>query len=215
VDKFIHPVGPEPASVYWRRRAAVLVGLVAVIVILIMIIKALAGGGKPESSASPSLKSPAPSASTSQTADAVPACTGQQFTGGALAQGADILLTKDKPAYGPGEPVTLKAQVKNTSDQDCELLNNAHNVVLNVVSGTDRIFDSSDCAAQQPEDSGQAILIKAGATAEIPISWDATRSQQGCPETVETPFRAKDATYVAVATIAGVASDQTQFLLTP
>jgi hypothetical protein len=209
-------VGPEPAAVYWRRRAAVLGGLVVVIVILIMIVKALAGGGgSAEPKASPSPKSPPASPTAVETAQAVPACTKEQFAGGAQAQGADILLESDKEAYGPGEPVTLQATVKNTSGKDCELLNNAHQVVLSVVSGSDRIFDSADCAAQVPEDSGQAVLVAAGQTAKVPITWEVARSQQGCPETSETPLRARDATYKALVTIAGVASDETNFLLTP
>jgi hypothetical protein len=208
-------VGPEPASVYWKRRAVVLGGLVVVIVILIFIIKALAGGGREAAPpASPPPKSPTAPPPAPQ-APPVEACADQQLAGGGLAQGADILLTKDKASYGPGEPVTLKAQVKNTGTKDCELLNNPYNVVLTVFSGTDRIFSSSDCAAQTAVDAGQAIVIKAGETAEIPISWEPTRSQQGCPETAETPGRGKDATYRATATIMGVASDETQFLLTP
>jgi hypothetical protein len=190
--------------------------LVIVIVILIMIIKAMAGGGdKASPKGTPSPKTATAVAAPSESATAAVACTDKQLTGGALADGADILLTKDQAGYGPGVAVTLKAQVKNISDKDCQILNNPHIVVLSVVSGTDRIFDSADCAAAVPEDAGDPILVKAGETADIPISWDASRSQQGCPEVAEKPFRAKDATYVASVTIAGVTSDQTQFLLTP
>jgi hypothetical protein len=219
VDRFLHPVGPEPAAVYWRRRAAVLGGLVVVIVVLVMIIKALAGGGAPRGAASPSPTAPKslPAVSASPAAVA-PACTAQQLTGGALAADADILLAKspsDKAGYGPSELVTLVAQVKNTSTKDCTLINNPHNVVLSVVSGSDRIFNSADCAAKTPAESGDSIIIKAGETADIPISWEPVRSQQGCPEITDTPFRAKDATYRASVTIVGVPSDETQFLLTP
>jgi hypothetical protein len=140
------------------------------------------------------------------------------LTGGQLAEGADILLTRsppDQPGFAESEPVTLSAHVKNTSNEDCSLRNNPHNVSLNVMSGSDRIFDSSDCAADSPEDAGDLIVIKSGQTADIPIVWDATRSQQGCREISEKPFRSAEATYVATVRILDVTSDKTQFLLTP
>jgi hypothetical protein len=217
VDRFIHPVGPEPPAVYWRRRAAVVAGIVVVIVVLVMIVKALASGGDDDASPPKPKNSPtvvASSASPDKSAEA-PACTKEQLTGAGLAEGADILLTKDKEAYGPGEQVMLKAKVKNMGAADCSLPNNAHNVVLNVVSGSDRIFNSADCAGNVPDDAGDLITLKAGEETEIPVAWDATRSQQGCPEIKETPARARDATYVATVTVVGVPSDQTQFLLTP
>lgn len=210
-------MGPEPAAVYWRRRAAVVTGLVVVIIVLVMIIKALASSGDGDAktpTAAPATKT-ASSAPPGGDPKAAAACATEQLTGGKLASGADILLVKDKESYAPGEPVTMKASVKNTSSKDCSLLNNAHNVVLHVVSGDDRIFDSADCAAAVPEDSGDLVTFKAGETTEIAITWEPTRSQQNCPEINETPFRAKDANYTATITIAGVASDATQFLLVP
>lgn len=200
---------------YWRRRAALLAGIVVVIIVLIMIIKALASGGSDEPKPSPS-----PSASTSAeaskpAASKIAACTSKQLQGAKLAADADILLTHDKDSYTAAEPVTLAAHVKNTSADDCSILNNPYNVLLHVVSGEDRIFDSSDCASKTAEDAGDAVIVKAGQTADIPITWDATRSQQGCPDTAEKPFRDKDATYVATVKILDVDSDKTQFLLVP
>jgi hypothetical protein len=197
----------------------VLAGVIVVIVVLVMIVKALAGGGDGKAtapSASPSVK-PATSAAPSDKTAAAPACAKEQLAGAKLAKDADILLTHDKDAYGPSEPVTLKAKVKNTSQKDCSLASTPENLVLEVVSGSDHIFNSSHCAAKAspPAEPAEPIIVKAGAEAEVPISWDAKRSQQGCPEITDTLFRAKDAAYTAKVTIAGVASDQTQFLLTP
>jgi hypothetical protein len=208
-------VGPEPAAVYWRRRAALLVGAVIVIVVAVMIIKALASGGSSSANTTPSPSKPAATQAAGDAGANAPACTKEQLAGGKLALDADILLTHEKDAYPAGESVALTALVKNISAKDCSLRNNAHNVSLNVASGSDRIFDSSDCAAKVPQDSGDVIVIKAGQTATIPVLWDATRSQQGCREIAEKPFRNKDASYVAVVKVLGVVSDKTQFLLIP
>ncbi|MDR2373053.1 MAG: hypothetical protein LBD77_02890 [Bifidobacteriaceae bacterium] len=215
MNRLIHPVGPESAAVYWRRRAAVLAGIVIVVVVLVMIIKALASPGTGGQKASPSPQAPSPSVTSTKTDPQAAACTAEQLTGGKLAQGADLLVTSDKPSYTEAEPVTLTVQVKNTGAKDCRLLNNPHTVVLNVVSGSDRIFDSSDCAANTPEDAGDPITIKAGEIAAVPVSWDGSRSQQGCREIAEKPFRSADATYSATVKIMGVDSDETRFLLVP
>jgi hypothetical protein len=181
-----------------------------------MIIKALGSGDADAPASTPAPKTKTATVAASTPAPQAKACTTEQLKGAKLAPtGDDILLTKDKTAYAPSEPIALKATVKNTGSKDCSLLNNPHNVVLNVVSGSDRIFDSSDCAANTPKDAGETVIIKAGESADVLLTWDATRSQQGCRDITETPFRAKDATYVATVTILGVASDKTQFLLTP
>ncbi|MDR1392423.1 MAG: hypothetical protein LBJ62_00390 [Bifidobacteriaceae bacterium] len=214
LDVLFRPAGPEPPAVYWRNRAIVLAGLVIVVVLVVMIIKALGGNG--DASSGPTTSPPPAAVQPNPTEpETPPACTAQQLTGGAQAPDADISLVKDKEAFTTGEPVTFTATVKNTSGQDCSILNNAHNVVLAVESGNDRIFNSADCAAAVSAESGVAITIKAGAVGQIPISWDATRSQQSCREIKELPFRSKDATYNASVTIAEVASDKTWFLLTP
>jgi hypothetical protein len=215
VNRLIHPVGPEPAAVYWRRRAAVLAGIVIVVVLLVMIIKALASSPSSAPQPPPTGKQSSAPAGSQSAQPKIAACTAKQLTGAKLAPDADILLTHDKPSYGAAEPVTLAAHVKNTGAEDCTLRNNPHIIVLNVVSGSDRIFDSSDCAANTPEEAGDLIVVKAGQTADIPITWDATRSQQGCREIAEKPFRAEDATYVASVKILDVPSDKTQFLLVP
>jgi hypothetical protein len=217
VNRLIHPVGPEPTAVYWRRRAAVLAGLIIVIFALVMIIKALGSGGsdKPKATPSPTAQATA-TQSEGPGQGAVEACVAEQLTGGKLADdGADVALSATKASFAEGETVTLTADVKNMSDKDCSLLNNPHTVSLNVVSGSDRIFDSSDCASETAADSGDSIVIKAGETVSVPIAWDALRSQQGCREITEKPHRSADNTYIATVKILTVPSDEARFALTP
>ncbi len=54
-----NPVGPQPANVYWKRRAFVLLGLIAIIVIIVLIV---VGGNRGET--------PQPNPSTSSSAKA-------------------------------------------------------------------------------------------------------------------------------------------------
>jgi hypothetical protein len=195
-----------------------LAGIVIVVIVLVMIIKALASGGSDESKNN---KAPKPSQSTSATValpsqQPAPACVGAQLTGPKLApDGSDILLTKSQESYPEGQPVIFNAKVKNTSNANCSLLNNPHNVVLHVVSKDDRIYDSSDCSANTPAEAGDSIVLKAGEEAYIPITWEPARSQQGCPEISQKPVRHEKATYIATVKILDVDSDATSFLLVP
>jgi hypothetical protein len=196
----------------------VLVGLAVVIVVLVMIIKALAssGNGEPSPSPKPPPTKVASSAPPGGDPKVAPACSKEQLEGGALAVGGeDISLVKDKEAFAAGELVTMKASVKNMGAKDCSVLDNAHNVVLSVFSDQDRIFNSADCAAAVPEDSGDTITLKAGEVTDIPVSWEPIRTQQGCPDIAETVLRHREATYRATVTIAGVPSDETVFRLVP
>ncbi|MDR0365642.1 MAG: hypothetical protein LBH68_02250, partial [Bifidobacteriaceae bacterium] len=222
MNRLIHPVGPEPAAVYWRRRAAVLAGIVVVLVVLVMVIKALAPSSTKSDTPKPSTK---PTASATATAAAVRECTKEDLTGaktmlqveeGPVAT-ADVFLTSTKPEFPESEPVVLNAKVGNVSSSKCTIRNNAHNVSLNVVSGdkerneADRIFDSSDCATKVEKDAGDLITLEPGKTTVIPVSWEPVRSQQGCRDTDAKPSRSKNATYRAMVTVVGVDSDETSF----
>jgi hypothetical protein len=76
-DRVLHPVGPLPASVYWRRRLLVLGGA---LVVLAVVWSLAAGGGRPRASNTASVdpsRTPAsggasPSASTSSPSGTVP-----------------------------------------------------------------------------------------------------------------------------------------------
>ncbi|MFJ6563776.1 hypothetical protein ACIQMV_28700 [Streptomyces sp. NPDC091412] len=58
-----NPVGPLPASIYWRRRL-VMLSVVALLALLIVWIVPLGGGGRKTNGEGPDGKHPAPSAST-------------------------------------------------------------------------------------------------------------------------------------------------------
>jgi hypothetical protein len=51
VVRVLHPVGPLPASVYWRRRAVAFAGLVGVLLLLWAVLPGGGGDGRPDSAA--------------------------------------------------------------------------------------------------------------------------------------------------------------------
>lgn len=130
----MHPVGPEPAAVYWRRRALVAGGAVVLLVILVMIIKAAAGGG-----------SEAPKANT-RSNDAVPTLSGSPspIEETPFCTQADIEVeaeATDSTFPAPAKP-TFTVAVRNKGIIKCVI--DPASVNVHITSGDDRIFDSGD-----------------------------------------------------------------------
>lgn len=181
------PVGPEPASTYWVRRAVL---AIAVVVVLWGLIALLTGGGDDTldsgdtqaATASPSPEptdepadeaadeaSESPSASPSPTASAeVASCSD-----------ADLELTAeaDKEAYALTEKPTLVLTVRNTSDRPCRRDLGQGVSELIVTSGRDRIWSSDDCSPGGPPNP----VVLAPDDADVQrLTWEATRSRPGC-----------------------------------
>src|SRR3954447_22115602 len=106
------PVGPQPSSVYWRRRIVVLLGLIAVIAAVVLIVVRPGASAAPAPSPSPSAPakaaapaaSPTPEASSDGT-ETVAACTRGQVK---------VVPVTDKPTYEKGESPLLSWTISNT-----------------------------------------------------------------------------------------------------
>ncbi|MDR1825756.1 MAG: hypothetical protein LBR27_10610 [Bifidobacteriaceae bacterium] len=227
MQSFLHPVGPEPPGVYWRRRAVVLGGLIIVIVVVFLIINALVHGGDDEGDKKADGKATdTPTAQVSadegagdaagspsaagQGAATAPACSPTKLS---------IIIRSDKNTYTSADiPVTFTAEVENTGTADCSITLNDQSVDLTVTSGTDLIFDTKHCAVEGGTTStaGGAVDIAAGAKADIPLTWNGQRSNDKCDDlSNQLPARSSDATYHATVNILGAQSDDTQFILAP
>jgi hypothetical protein len=206
VNGLLHPVGPEPAAVYWRRRAVVIGGLVVVVAVIVMIVNALAHRG--DGDAKPPPSSP-PASAPATSAPVIPAaCEAGQLT---------VVLKPTADSFTPAEPVVFNADVTNTGKKACAVTPGPETVVLHVVSGTDRIFDSADCAKASPSPPGDPVVIGPGQVGMVPVTWDAKRSTEGCKPVADgdQPRRHREATYIATLTVNGAASEQARFLLVP
>ena len=176
MGSLLHPIGGQPAWVYWARRAGLVVALVAVIVIGIALFRppepATVSAG-PATTPSQPATTPAASASTSATATPTPtgplACD-QTNTGLALA-GYQKVKQDATQAF--------KVGMKNTGAQPCVLDLTASSFSLTVTSGTDRIWTTADCAKWVP---AKKQTLKAQQSYEFSIKWGVLRSATGCKE---------------------------------
>jgi len=174
-----------------------------------MIIKALAGGGS-EPSNTPAASSPQGTAASEPAKDPAAAeCETKNLV---------VELASTLPQFGPADPVVLTASITNQGTTACSVVPSAQQVQLQVVSGSDLIYETFHCADQAAPPAPEATLtIEPGATAELPVTWNVERTVDGCKPVDESdqPKRGREATYRAKVTVNGAESDETSFLLVP
>ena len=160
-----HPVGPQPPEVYWRRRLIVGLGLLAVIVIIVLII-VRPGSGDPAAQ-------PTPEPETTETAAAgdpvdptdVAECTVAQVV---------VTPVTDAASYPAGQEPLLSFTLVNSGASACSLDAGVDSQEFLIVSGSDRIWASTDC--QEPGVPTPIVLEPGVEIESTPIPWSRTRS---------------------------------------
>ena len=204
MSTFRTPVGPQPPTVYWRRRLILGLGALAVILIIILII-VRPGSGNPgpttKPGASPSA-TPSPSASAPG-AGAVLAC---------LPTHVKILGVADKTTYAATEQPQISMSITNSGSRDCTINLGSTQQQLIITSGTETIWDSKDCQTA-PVDT--PVVLKPGvAVTTPPIPWDRTRSSKTTCDASRPPVTAGGASYHLGVKVGALSSKATvQFLL--
>jgi hypothetical protein len=205
----LNPVGPLPASTYWRRRAVLLFGVVAVLLLL----KSCAGGGSaPKKDAL--VSTPTPTATTAPERPIAPkataaATTKPPVTASPLCTDAQLTLTAttDASSYGPGATPKIIFSVKNTSASGCRRDLGAGVVELQVFSGQDRIWSSDDCS---PSKAVAVVTLAPGASQAVVKTWPGRRSLPGC---AGAKAAADIGTYKVVARLGTLRQDGAVFRL--
>jgi hypothetical protein len=203
MSSLFNPVGPEPASVYWRRRIIVVLG---VIVVLGLVWWLISPGGSPTPTAASTSPSPLPTLSTPATS---PSPSGSASTvSGAPCQDADIVVTVTTAQTAPaGGPVEFVMKIANEGATPCVRdVGPAANTFV-VTSGGFDVWSSDDCT--EPGDS-QEEEIPAGEAYAVKGTWDATVTANGCGASATA---AQAGAYQVEATNGTVTSDPVTFSL--
>ena len=199
MDGLTHPVGDQPAAVYWKRRAFVVAGIVVLALFLWWAISSLGGNSStPGASTSPD---PTGSVSPDATAAADPsrACSDADFTA-ATAVPAQVSGSKK---------ATFTVTLTSTASTPC-VVDASKGSKLVIKSGSDTWFDSSKCSAYVTFDA-EPFMLDAGATHELKTSWNYGRDDKGCSADLQ---KATKGFYWATATVANVAAEKKQFEVT-
>jgi hypothetical protein len=192
----MHPNGPEPASVYWVRRAAILVVLLTVVVGAWWLLGALSGSG-----ADPAADS------TGTGTEVVVDDTAGVDSGGVDSSGTEsggvdsggtatsavttpaeplacadsviaVAATTDASTYRVGEKPRLMLSITNTGEVACTRDVGPKANELEITSGGYHVWSSDDCNAS---DKTKVTLLEPGQTVASTITWSGRLTQKGCP----------------------------------
>lgn len=209
MSTFKNPVGPQPSSVYWRRRLIVLIGLVAVVVVIVLIVvRPGSAGGEPAK------KQPAPaSTSTPAAATSIPTSSASA-DGKPCAQGdVKVEAVTDKDVYAAGELPQLSVALTNTGSAACTIDAGTAKQSFTITSGSEVYWKSTDC---QTDKVDAEVLLQPGKTisSQAPITWDRTRSDPSTCQAQRPQVPAGGASYHLETSVSDVKSSQTkQFIL--
>ncbi|NUU07216.1 hypothetical protein [Leifsonia sp. C5G2] len=209
MSTFKNPVGPQPSSVYWRRRLIVLIGLVAVVVVIVLIVvRPGSAGGEPAK------KRPVP-ASTSTPAAATSIPTSSASADGKPCAPGDVKVeaVTDKDVYAAGELPQLSVALTNTGSAACTIDAGTAKQAFTITSGSEVYWKSTDC---QTDKVDAEVLLQPGKTisSQAPITWDRTRSDPSTCQAQRPQVPAGGASYHLETSVSDVKSSQTkQFIL--
>lgn len=174
MGSLLHPVGSQSAGVYWARRGALVLAVVAVIAALAFVFRPQPDAPVAAVPDGASVTPPAtPSAPTSASPTPSPTPTGPLACD---ATNTDLALAGYQKVKQDGkQPFALS--ITNTGTGTCVLDLKPSVLTLTVTSGTDRIWSTDDCTKWVPTYKGK---LKAGKAYEFRITWPVARSSAGC-----------------------------------
>ncbi|ACY99997.1 hypothetical protein [Thermomonospora curvata] len=205
-------------AVYWRRRAVVLGGMLAVVGLLAW----ACGGDGERADMVGAMATPSPSLGgitagippiPTHTPTPGPTATGSAKaarSGGARQRGVcaprDVVVTlsMDGEVYPAGRKPRFHLSVVNTGRRTCAFDVGPAALRLQITSGRDRIWSSAHCAGS---DGTSRQRLRRGVPYLRTIVWDRRRSAEGCPR---ERAAARPGTYVAKVKGKGVIRDGTQ-----
>ena len=175
------PVGPEPASTYWLRRAMVLLATLVVLYAVVALV-ARDDGSETLSQGDPTTVPPSPPASVdasppTQSASASPSDSASAEPVACADSDLAVSAKAERSSYPRGATPTLVLSVRNDSPRPCRRDLGQGAAELVVTSGRDRIWSSDDCAPGGPP--GPVVLTPQKLQV-IRVTWPATRSRPGC-----------------------------------
>lgn len=173
----MHPVGPEPPAVYWRRR--LLVGLAILVALIIVVVMLWPGGGSDSKPLTLGTPSASPTASVSPSTS--PSVSGSPSpTAGAECPDDAIKVTAEiaKQTNPVGSPIQFTMLIANTSTETCSRNVGPRVNTMVVTSGGYHAWSSDDC---NPGGGDQIVSIPPNGAYKVTATWNQVLTQPGCP----------------------------------
>ncbi len=217
MSTMMHPRGPRPASVYWRRRLALLSGFLAVLVVGWL---AFGGGGTDGASAQGNEPNPPAGGSPSPTPDPDPGTSSSpepsagQSSAAAKSPTVDcrdsdiaVVVAIDKDTYPAGTNPHITMTISSHSEADCVRdIGSAANEIK-ITSGGHHVWSSNDCDTSE---ASSKQVLSSGAEAQVSLTWERNLSAPGCPKDAGD---AEPGSYQVQGSNGQVVSDEVTFVL--
>lgn len=209
MSTFKHPVGPQPSTVYWRRRLILALGVIAVIVIVVLIVVRPGSSQGTPTPASTNSKPATPGA------DGTSIPTEKTTASGQPCKPANVKVTAntDASTYAAGELPKLTVSITNTGTVSCKIDAGTAQQVFTITSGTETYWKSTDCQSDKVD---AEVLLQPGKTvsSQTPIQWDRTRSDPATCQQTREQVPAGGASYHLTTSVSGIESAESkQFIL--
>jgi hypothetical protein len=221
------PVGPQPPTVYWRRRLLVFGSVVVVLVLIVLTARAaLSSGAKTPAAGAGSTPTgqssphPATTPHPSRSTPTRPRSSGRSTTPGGQTTSSSgsvappvackssqlkVAAVTSAPTYAVGAQPTLMIQVTNTGPQPCVQNLADRQIVLRVYNGASRVWGSHDCEVQ-PGISDKTLVVNQ--PVRVSVTWTGLSSQPKCAGTRQ---RVGAGTYTLYASLSGHVGTAAQF----
>jgi hypothetical protein len=202
----MQPIGPESPSIYWVRRAALLVIVLFILFGLVWLFRAVTGAP----SAPTPVAEPTVAESESATPDAGLTSLTPVTTDPIDCVDSAILVeaTTDSSTYKVGKEPVLSLSIENIGSVACLRDVGPKANELEVKSGGYHVWSSDDCSSNNKT---KVVTLEPGDKVASTITWNGQLSEPGCPE-ISTA--AKVGRYEVIGRNLDVSSDATPFALT-
>jgi hypothetical protein len=202
----MHPVGSQPAAVYWRRRLVLLAAVLLVAVVAYVVFFGR-GSGRPGASANPPATSP-PAATHPPTSPVAHPSTTAVGSGVCAPGSLKLAAVTDAPSFKLGSQPVLAVQVTNVGTTPCVADLSDRQIELLVYNGESRVWGSHDCQVQP---GTQPMTLAVRTPVRRSITWTGLSSQPQCAGTRQL---VGSGTYTLHAKLAGVEGTTATFSLT-
>jgi hypothetical protein len=196
-----HPVGQQPAAVYWRRRLVFFATLLLLGVLIVVTARVFLGGdgaaAPPAGSSGPSVRTtptsphttPPTSTHAVSSTPSAPHTSGSGTTSGSTStappprcerDALQVQAVTDHTSYSVGAKPKLMLQVTNTAKTPCVQDLADAQVELRVYNGASRVWGSHDCMVQSGTND---VILMPSAPVRVTIVWSGLSSKANSAHT--------------------------------
>jgi hypothetical protein len=202
----MQPIGPESPSIYWVRRAALLVIVLFILFGLVWVFRAVFGTTSTQAPVAEPTTAVAESIATDSGLTTLTPVTGDPID--CVDSAILVEATTDSSTYKVGKEPVLSLSIENVGSVACLRDVGPKANELEVKSGGYHVWSSDDCSSNNKT---KIVALEPGDKVASTITWSGQLSEPSCPDISKA---AKVGRYEVIGRNLDVFSDATPFALT-